>query len=124
MINWLVRQARTRYLGSKLGAADWKDFIAKINEKKDKFRKEAESICKDNGHLLFPWTCMNSTLCRKCGATVYLHHVHGMTNTDPMSGRALTDKCSVHLDNPDNLHFEGSGTMTYECQDYNGKTVI
>jgi len=64
--SWLVREARTKYLDpqvfSKDGVPDWQDFIAEINKKKLAFRKEAEEKCEEQGHILSPWTCMNSTL--------------------------------------------------------------
>jgi len=60
---------------------------------------------------------MRNFLCKKCGRTVYLHHIHGMTNTEAMSGRALDQKCDVGF--TENEHFG-----EYAVQDYYEDTVI
>lgn len=80
-------------------------------------RQRAETKAKNLGHELFPWTCMNSTLCRKCGSTVYLHNIHGASDTGDMDGRAITDPCGVRFDST--FEFE-----KFEHQDYHGDTVI
>ena len=95
----------------------WTPKIEEKNRLKNELRKKAEIICKDNGHILFPWTCMNSTLCRKCGKTVYLHNVHGQTDGPDMEGAALVNKCNVNFDGD----YEFSN---FEHQDYNGMTII
>ena len=110
--NWLLKLAR-----------NWSDFIQEKNAKKDQHRRVVDEICKRNGHILFPWTCMNSTLCRKCGATVFLHHIHGTTDGPPVSGRAVYEECISHLDNPNGCTF-GAAVEEYHHQDYNGTTVI
>ena len=99
------------------GFPSWKDKIKDINNKRNDFRQNAEKIATKNGHILFPWTCMNSTMCRKCGRTIYLHNIHGSSDVNDMEGRALTQLCDVSLENAPDF-------SRYDVQDYNGQTVI
>lgn len=107
MSNWLQKAA----------GKNWGDFIATINTKRDALRTQAEQICKDQGHIIFPWTCMNSSQCRKCGRTVYLHNIHGQTSGPDVDGRAIKERCDVGFETPYQF-------SEFRQQDYNGKTVI
>ena len=98
------------------GFPNWQDKISEINAKRDKLRSEAEIKCKANGHSLSPWTCFNSTLCYRCGRTVYLHGIHGSVDGPLIEGRAINDKCDVRFDGPEY-------TSKYTVQDYHGTTV-
>lgn len=122
-MNWLQKICRTKYLDDQMferpGFPNWRDKISEINTKRDRIRVKAEKICTSNGHILFPWTCMNSTLCRKCGATVYLHNIHGTSDAPDFEGRAITSQCSVHLKTDEPYQFSD-----YKVQDYHGDTVI
>lgn len=76
-------------------AYDWQDKIREVNTKRDAHRQQAEHKAEELGHALSPWTPMNSSMCKKCGSTVFLHNIHGMTDGEDISGRAWTDKCEV-----------------------------
>jgi len=96
---------------------NWLQKIDEINVHRDVIRAEAEDACKKMGHTMFPWTCMNSTLCRKCGMTVYLHNIHGTTDSRDITGRAIDQRCDVNFDGKHEF-------SEFKHQDYNGKTVI
>lgn len=122
-MNWLQKIA-TAYLDTQMfhkpGFPDWQDKIKEVNAKRDKIQQRAEEKAEGLGHTLSPWTCMNSSMCRQCGSTVYLHNIHGSTDADDMDGRAVTDKCHVHFDGS----FRPVYGEDYTVQDYNGKTII
>ncbi len=123
-MNWLQKIA-TPYLDPQVfsipGVPDWKDKIKKVNAKRDKIRRIAEEQSKKLGHTLFPWDCMNSTRCRQCGSTVFLHNIHGSTDAKDMEGRAITDECNVHFDGGFRSLFN---EKEYKSTDYNGMTII
>ena len=85
-MNWLQKTA-----------ADWQDKIREINTKRDTLRCQAEQKATELGHALSPWTLMNSSMCKKCGSTVYLHNIHGYSDAADMDGRLLTNKCDVNF---------------------------
>jgi hypothetical protein len=108
-MNWIQKTAKV-----------WQEQIQETQIVRDRIRHEAEKKASKLGHLLFPWTCMNSAMCKKCGKTVYLHNIHGATDAPDMDGRAITQKCDVDFDGGYRPLFG----VEYENQDYNGKTII
>ena len=76
----------------------------KRKEMQDKAHAQAESL----GHILFKgWTTINSNRCRKCSMTVSLPNVIGQTDAPDAIGAAVSERCIVHLDVPDD-YFEKS----------------
>ena len=119
-MSW-IKQAQHFYLDTQVfdkpGYPNWQDKIREVNNKRDIIRQKAEKLATDQGHILFPWTCMNSSLCRKCGRTVYLHNIHGSSDGPDIDGRAVTQKCDVCFDGPPKF-------SDYKTQDYHGNTII
>lgn len=81
-MNWLIKWAQiSGYLAEELGGGwnlmRWEDKEAELTEQRDILRKKAEEIAESLGHILKPWSNINSTHCKKCSRMVRLFSVNG-----------------------------------------------